>query len=347
MRHQFLLLLLCFSYFSKAQIGGLGTYKFLDSPVSARETALGGLGIAVSDNDANLSLNNPAILKKEMNRHLNLSYINYFSDINYGYASFIKHIDSVGTFSGGLKFASYGEFTHTDASGYELGTFSAGDYILVLGYGRQIDSNFSVGLNFKPVFSSLYTYWSVGAAIDLSAMYYNKSREFVATFALKNIGHQIKPYTKNNTEPLPFQIVAGISKIPAHIPVRLSAVFHHLQRPELRYTDSTLIEDNAFKSAFEEVKDPKGTFMNNVFRHIILSSEFLVTDNIHLRLGYNFQRRNEMAIANTSGFTGFSWGFGFKIKKFQISYGSATYHVAGATNNFTISTNLSEFTQHK
>jgi hypothetical protein len=40
---------------------------------------------------------------------------------------------------------------------------------------------------------------------------------------------------------------------------------------------------------------------------------------------------------------GLSWGFGFRISKFHISYGRATYHLAGASNHFSISTNFSDF----
>jgi hypothetical protein len=40
---------------------------------------------------------------------------------------------------------------------------------------------------------------------------------------------------------------------------------------------------------------------------------------------------------------GFSYGFGIKISKFHLSYGRATYHLAGASNHFSISTNFSSF----
>ena len=62
-----------------------------------------------------------------------------------------------------------------------------------------------------------------------------------------------------------------------------------------------------------------------------------------LRFGYNFKRRSELALDNKPGLTGFSWGVGFRVKKLHISYGSARYHLAGSSNHFTITTNLSEY----
>ena len=50
-----------------------------------------------------------------------------------------------------------------------------------------------------------------------------------------------------------------------------------------------------------------------------------------------------MAIEEKGGMVGFSYGFGMKIKKFRISYGRATYHLAGASNHFSVTMNLSEF----
>jgi hypothetical protein len=82
-------------------------------------------------------------------------------------------------------------------------------------------------------------------------------------------------------------------------------------------------------------------------RHIIIGVEFLPIDNFYFNLGYNYQRRQELKIPGRTGMVGFSWGFGVKINKFQISYGRATYHVAGASDHFSLSCDLSEFYRQK
>ncbi|HEX3009536.1 MAG TPA: hypothetical protein VHO90_18170, partial [Bacteroidales bacterium] len=62
----------------------------------------------------------------------------------------------------------------------------------------------------------------------------------------------------------------------------------------------------------------------------------------YVRAGYNYQRRKEMTIASKTGMVGFSFGFGIKISRFNIEYGRAAYHLAGASNHFSIGLNLDE-----
>ena len=75
----------------------------------------------------------------------------------------------------------------------------------------------------------------------------------------------------------------------------------------------------------------------------MIGLEFVPSKTFMLRFGYSFKRRNELAHDNKPGLIGFSWGVGFRIKKFHISYGSAKYHLAGPSNHFTVTTNLSEY----
>ncbi len=78
-------------------------------------------------------------------------------------------------------------------------------------------------------------------------------------------------------------------------------------------------------------------------RHLIFGVEFIPFENFYLRAGYNYQRRQELKISSRVAMVGFSYGFGIKISKFHLSYGRATYHLAGASNHFSISTNFSSF----
>ena len=78
-------------------------------------------------------------------------------------------------------------------------------------------------------------------------------------------------------------------------------------------------------------------------RHMVIGGEFIITKNFFLRAGYNYQRRKELKIPEKRGATGFSFGFGFRIYKFHISYGRAVYHLAGPSNNFSVSMDLNSF----
>jgi hypothetical protein len=338
--------LLLSSLIGYTQIGGSNTYEFLNIPVSARIGGLGGSVIAVYDNDPTLAFTNPSLLNSEMNGMLSLSYLNYFTDINHGYVSYVKDFKKAGTFSAGIRYIDYGEFLETDEGGNELGTnFSAAEYAFVLGWGKRIDSSFTIGANLKPIYSNLYIYNSFGIAIDLSGTYYNKSKEFTAAIVVKNIGTQVNTYVEGaEKEPLPFEIQVGISKKLKYVPFRLSVDFNHLENWNLSYNDS-LVETNNNNVLTDEEKNErnKTSLLSESLRHIVIGGEFVPSKSFMLRFGFNVKRRSELAVDNKPGLVGFSWGVGFRIKKFHISYGSARYHLAGSSNHFTISTNLSEY----
>jgi len=329
---------------SNGQIGGTNTYEFLNVPISARVAGLGGSVIAVKDNDPTLAISNPSLLNSEMNGMATFSYLNYFADINHGFFSYVKDYKRTGTFSAGIRYLDYGTFIETDAGGNELGSFTAAEYALVLGWGKQIDSNFSVGANFKPIYSSLYLYNSFGIALDFSGTYFNKQKGFTASLIVKNIGTQLSPYVPGgDKEPIPFEVHAGISKKFKHMPFRVSLDLIQLQNWNLSYNDS-ITQTNNLDLSEEEKSDRNRTgLLGETLNHMVIGGEFVPSKNFMLRFGYCFKRRTELAHDNKPGLVGFSWGIGFRVKKFHISYGSAKYHLAGPSNYFTVTTNLSEF----
>lgn len=345
MKQLFVFLLLGITPLLYSQVGGESTYEFLNVPVSARVGALGGSVIAIKDDDPNIAINNPSLLTKEMSGALSLTYLNYFADINYGYFSYIKDFKKFGTFSAGLKYIDYGTFKETDSGGNENGSFTAGEYALMLGWGKQIDSAFSIGANLKPIYSNLYLYSSIGIAVDLSGTYYNKKNNLVISALIKNVGTQLKPYVKGrDKESLPFAVQLGMSKKLNHMPFRITLDLIHLENWNLAYNDSTAATMlNNTLTVDEKNARNKTSFISEGFRHIVIGGEFVPSKNFMLRLGYNFKRRAELAYDNKPGLVGFSWGVGFRIKKFHISYGSAKYHLAGSSNHFTITTNLSDY----
>ena len=345
MKKLFLLILSFNVLLAFAQIGGTNTYEFLNVPVSARIGSLGGNLISVKDNDPTLTLTNPSLMNEEMSGMLTLSYLNYFADINHGYASYIQDFKKAGTYSLGVKYIDYGAFLETDEGGNELGNFSAGEYAFVLGWGKSIDSLFSVGANLKTIYSNLYTYNSVGVALDLSATYYNKEKGVTVAAVIKNLGTQLKPYVKGgDKEAIPFEIQLGISKKLKYVPFRLSVDIVHLEKWNLAYNDSTIAtNNNDLLSDEDKAERNKTNLFSEAFRHFVIGGEFVPSKTFNVRFGFNYKRRSELALDDKPGLVGFSWGFGVRIKKIYLSYGSARYHLAGSSNHFTITTNLSDY----
>jgi len=88
----------------EAQSGGENTYNFLTLPNSARVAGMGGNFLAIKDNDINLGLNNPSLISPEMHNNLGMSFVDYYSDIKYGYATYGRHFNKVGSFVATMQF---------------------------------------------------------------------------------------------------------------------------------------------------------------------------------------------------------------------------------------------------
>ncbi len=346
-----ILLFLLIPVWGVAQVGGNATYKFLDLPNSARVAALGGNIISIKEdastgkyNDLNFAFHNPSLLDSNMSRQFVINYVNLLAGVNFGYIGYGFQRKKFGNLATGMHYINYGEFIRADENGIRNGTFRAAEYAFNINWSLELDSFWTVGTNVKLILSDFERYVSFGIATDLGITYYNPRYKLSAAFVLKNIGTQIKPYHPGNYEPLPFDLQIGLSKKLNHAPFRVSLLAHHLYQWDLTYEDPHA-KDNRF-SEFSEpnVSDSEGRKMaDNALRHFNFGIELLLTKNFHFDFGYNHQRRKEMSIENKSGMVGFSWGFGFKVKKYHISYGRASYHLAGGSNHFSITTNLNEF----
>ena len=324
-----------------AQVGGSYTYAFMDLPATARITAMGGNLITFKDSDPGQAADNPSLLNYKMDKTMVLSYMSYFAGINNGFASYAFD-NKLGTFNTSIKYLDYGSFREADAGNNEIGTFTANEMVLTTGYGRAIDSSFTVGANAKLIYSNLYLYYSVGFAVDLAASYEIKKSLFHATMLIKNMGVQLKPYVPGDQEPLPFDVQFGISKSFKNMPFKFSIVAHNLGRGKLTYSAPGQESSGAFGNSNTENKE--STF-ENVIRHFIVAAEMFPGRNFNLRFGYNFQRRKEMLLDERPATVGLSWGFGLKIAKFHFSYARSAYHLYGSPNHITVLTRFSDWSK--
>jgi len=339
---------------TNAQIGGSYTYAFLDLPNSARISALGGNANAIKDNDLSLCLVNPSLLTPTMDNEVALSFVDYFTDINYGFASYMRSFKSIGNFDASMQFINYGKFTNADATGQTYGTFTAGEYALNIGWGRQLDSVFSIGANLKNIYSHFYTEGlngltpdnSYGLAVDVAGTYSSRKGQFTATLLAMNMGRQIKHYIDGNNEPLPFELQLGLSKRLAHTPFRFSIVVRHLEKWDLTYVDPNNPEPTVDPLTGTPLPPKKlSKFLDKCMRHVVVGGELIPSKNFSLRFGFNYERRKELVVDSKASTVGFCWGFGFRIKQFNLSYARARYHLVGSPNTITIATKLSDFTR--
>jgi len=331
---------LLFHLNADGQLGGQSVLNALTLPTSARAAALGGNLISVKDNDLNLSFVNPSLLDSTMDNSAALAYVNYFAGVNIGHAGYAYYLDSLKTtLSASVLFMRYGDFTETTTTGEEIGQFSAGDYAFNLGASHRMDSNWTIGANLKFIYSQMANFHASGAAVDLAATYYRKSSGFTAALLVRNLGFQLNTYRDNNREPLPAEVQLGISKKLKHAPLRFSLIGENLQKWDLTYNDPlNQTQQGLIGSSEQSDKGRLADFGDKAMRHVVFGTEILITKNVHVRVGYNYRRRQELKISEKPGTAGLSWGLGFRVKKIDFAYGRAIYHLAGPSHHFSIAT---------
>ncbi|MFM2285824.1 MAG: hypothetical protein RLZZ543_1321 [Bacteroidota bacterium] len=344
MTKKLLLILLTLTPFLRVsgQVGGQNIYSFLNLPNSARVQALGGSAIAFRDDDVNMAYQNPGLISSSMASRASLTYVKYFAGINFGNAAYAFNVKKAGTVALSMQYIDYGTFDRADQTGEIIGHFSAGEYCFTAGFGRKIDSLFTVGVNVKSIFSSLDSYSSFGMALDFGASYKSPDKLFEASALIKNFGYQFNSYVDGNREALPFELQIGLSKKLKHVPLQFSFVGHNLEQPIMTYEDPLKPTESIDPLTGDTIINKIGVG-NKILRHAILGAEFNITKGLAFRVGYNYQRRQEMKVDSRLGTVGISWGLGVKIYKFSLAYARSAYHLAGSPNQITLSAKLSEF----
>ena len=324
--------------FSIAQVGGKGTYQFMNLVSSARQSSLGSKVISVEDEDVNFAVFNPALINKGMDGKVAFNYVDYFTDVNYGSFAYGRDFDSLGTFVASITYVNYGEFIRSE-TGEELGTFSANEMALNIGYSYELDSLWTVGANAKVINSVLDSWNSYGMAFDFGVTYKVPNKNVMLAFVMRNVGMQFKTYSGHDRENLPFELQFGISQELEHLPLQWSFTLDNLQQLDVSFSNPSATSIDA--EGNEEIEEI--SLLNKAMRHVVIGAELFPRRSFSARFSYNFRRAAEMQLQNQKNFGGLSFGFGMKIKRFRISYGRSVYSPAGGTNQFSIVTDLNAF----
>lgn len=326
-------------------LGTPKTFDFVLSPVSARINALGSTAVTVADSDVALGLMNPALLNKSQEGQIALSHSFLFSGIQHGSLNYGHYLDSLDlAIHSGFQYITYGDFDATNTTGLSEGNFSASEVAVVIGASKQIAERITFGLNLRYMAANYAEYGSNGLGVDAGLLYTNPENTFAIGAVVRNAGIVLSPFTTEKEE-IRNDIQLGLSKRLKHLPFRYSITLHNLQQWNLRYADPADVTTDLLGNVEEE--NIWAVRLDNFFRHIILSGEFLLgaREQIRLRFGYNHLRNRELSVLTFRDLTGFSLGFGMNIKKLKLDYGVSYYHVHGASHQ--LSLRLNPFTFHK
>lgn len=283
-------------------------YDFLRNDVSARAASLAGSFVSMTD-DPNTIFYNPAGLATMTQRRFSVGFFKHLMDINSGYASFATQIPNLGNIGVGIVYINYGEFKETGEEGQDLGTFGAGEFALSLGYGGTLRDDLDYGANVKLIYSKIADATSSAAAVDLGLQYVAVPNRLTVGVSVLNLGTQISPYV-NTREDLPLDVNIGCALYPEHLPAALLFGFHRLT-------------------------DQYDTFGDRM-KNFTLGVEFTPGPNVHLRVGYDNARRQDLKILSSAGLAGISIGGGINTDLYSVDYSFSSLGQIGAIHRISI-----------
>ncbi|MRS65199.1 type IX secretion system protein PorQ [Larkinella terrae] len=347
MKSYLLLILFLTTYLALAQPpGGQDSFIFLSVPTNARVAALGGLAASNTRPEGQFSLQNPALLDTSARQQLVLNFVPYFADTRYYSLQYGLPVRGNGQWAVGLQYLTYGNFDQTDLLGNQTGTFTSSDYALSLTHART-EGNFTLGATLKAVGSSIDTYSAFAVLFDLGGTWRHPEKELVFGLVAKNAGFRLKTFFPGQAggPDLPFDLQAGVTVKPEHLPIRATLTAHHLHQLDIVYNDPAL---NVTYDLNGNPIPKKIAVPEKIVRHLAVGLEFLIHRNVNLLAGYNHLRRQEARLATGSGAAGLSFGVAVQAKGFQLTYArSLGTPSVGGSSHLSFRVNLNRFLPKK
>lgn len=329
-----------------AQIAGNTVLSALNLVPNARVAGIGFNYLPVADNDINVAFGNPSLINASLHNALSINFINHFAGTNYGSIAYGRTFEKFGSYVFGMQYVNYGKFERYDEAENDGGTFHAADYVFHIGWGRALDSNYFIGVNFRPVLSQYDYYTALALSFDIAGTYVSRDKGFAATAMARNIGAQIVTFS-GNRERLPFELTAALSYKLKRAPFRFYLSANELQKWNLRYSDTLNLNYTTDPFTGERTEEkPFIGFIDNFFRHLDVALEFCPGNVFKVWVGYSYRQSKEMQSADLTNMSGFSYGVGLRVKRINIGYSRNNYHLGQAPNTISVSTNLENFFKH-
>ncbi len=329
---------------AKAQVvGGQYAMEFLRLSNAPHISALGGINVANPDEDISFALQNPALMRPGLHNQLELNYNSYYAGISIANLQYGYHAEKINTsFFLGVQSVNYGTFSQTDNLGTVSGDFHASEYALTVGASRSYGERWRYGADLKFASSTLYDFSAKALLSDVGINYYDSANLLDVGATAKNMGFMFRNYTPGNQEPLPFDLQIGVSKQFKHLPLRLIATLHHIYEWNIRYDNPADVQRSSLFGNDTLKPSTKSYFFDKLLRHFIFGAELSLAKRLTLTVAYNDLRRTELALQDRTGLTGFSFGAGLYLNKFQVHYARSYYYIGGAYNEIGITMALNK-----
>lgn len=294
---------------------GNAVYQFLKLPNSAKASSLGGLNISSIGNDLGLAMNQPALLRTNLDGKFQMSVKPYFAGIQQYDLNGANKLKSNWVVGWGVHYMNYGSIAQTDILGNEYGSINPNEYAIQVGIAKAYQEYFHFGTQVKFIQSNYGQYQSNGIAMDVGVSYLAPNGLSQWSILLQNVGTQLKYFQVK--EELPLNLILGWSKKLANVPLQFSVTAERLSVWNDNYYDIDFYNTEGFN---------KPGSLQNLFNHLILGTQLNIGESLELDLGYHFARRFELNLPNQpNSLNGVSAGFGFPYKRIQFQYGTGFF----------------------
>lgn len=285
-------------------------FDFLRVETGAKASSLAGAFDTYTD-DPNAMFYNPASLSTITKSKVSAGFGKYLLDMNFGTLAYAQKYKELGWFGIGVKYFDYGSFDRTDENGVSTGEkFNANDLMVSVGYGNFIYEKINYGITLKYIYSGIAEYKSSAFAVDFGLQYQMPSSQFAISFGVNNLGAQLSSYISAK-EKLPLDIRIGISKRLEHTPVKLNVTFSKLNESREKFVQHL--------KAFS------------------IGAEFIFSDYVSARLGYDNESRQDMKLGTSLGISGFSTGLGIRFaEKYVFDYSLNSLGKVGSTHRVNV-----------
>jgi|GEM_PF-2002903 len=288
-----------------ADIAGADGYSALRQPVSARATAINGAYIAETGDVSSL-LWNPAGLQQINSLRGGISFQQHLLDVNatelLGARPLWKGVIGIG-----IDYWNYGQFEQRDRQGNITGSdVNAYEGWLTTGYSYPLAENIALGLSLQFFHRNLADHTSTVLFWNLGWQRVYPAQQLSLGITAARWGTHLGS-SDLGSEPFPKQLIAGVTKQLAHLPLKL-------------FLDGEYqVNDSAVRA--------------------LLGGEFTITetDNLFLRFGVSTDRvQQQTQVVGADFFAGTAFGLGFRLGGYQIDYGLQTYGGAGMIHAVTL-----------
>ncbi len=280
------IILISVSFAQNPNLGTAGA-QFLEIPVGARATSLGGAFVGLG-NDVSTVFWNPGGLAKVKSNAATFSYMRWFDMFDFNAAAAAMNIENIGTFAASIIVFSMDEVEITTEN-EPNGTgrfFDAQDVAIGLTYSRFLTDRFSVGLTVRYVNQSIWNETADGVSFDIGTQYRLDFQNLTIAMSMSNFGPDLQfdgedlnvIYDKEDNLPqnrlTPARLVTNSYPLPLSFQVGVGI--------------------DVYNSEFVKVKAAlDAVHPNDNQERINFGTEFSFFDRIFLRGGYRYNYDDE------------------------------------------------------